>query len=39
EAGLSKTFLIPYIDHYVIKADTEAKEVYTKDAKDILEAS
>jgi 16S rRNA processing protein RimM len=39
EAGLSKTFLIPYIDRYVIKADTDAKEVYTKDAKDILEAS
>ena len=39
EAGMSKTFLIPYIDRYVIKADTDAKEVYTKDAKDILEAS
>ena len=39
EAGLSKTFLLPYIDRFVISADTEAKEVYTKDAKDILEAS
>ena len=39
EAGLSKTFLLPYIEHYVIKADTEEKIVYTKDAKDILEAS
>ncbi len=39
EAGMSKTFLIPYIDRYVIKADTDAREVYTKDAKDILEAS
>ena len=39
EAGLSKNFLVPYIDRYIIKADTEEKIVYTKDAKDILEAS
>ncbi len=39
EAGLSKTFLIPYIDRYVLNADTEEKIVYTQDAKDILEAS
>ena len=39
EAGLSKTFLIPYIDRYVLNADTEEKIVFTKDAKDILEAS
>ncbi len=39
EAGLSKNFLLPYIDRYVIKADTEEKIVYTQDAKDILEAS
>ncbi|MCW8822037.1 MAG: ribosome maturation factor RimM [Sulfurovum sp.] len=39
EAGLSKNFLLPYIDRYVIKVDTEEKIVYTKDAKDILEAS
>ena len=37
--GLSKTFLLPYIDRYVVKADVEAKLVYTKDAKDILESS
>ncbi len=37
--GLSKTFLLPYIDRYVVKADVEAKFVYTKDAKDILESS
>jgi len=37
--GLSKSFLLPYIDRYVVKADIEAKIVYTKDAKDILEAS
>jgi len=39
ETGLSKNFLLPYIDRYVIKTDTEEKIVYTKDAKDILEAS
>ncbi len=39
EAGLSKNFLLPYIERYIIKADTEEKIVYTKDAKDILEAS
>jgi len=39
EAGMSKNFLLPYIDRYVIKADIEAKKIYTKDAKDILEAS
>ncbi|MEA2047085.1 MAG: ribosome maturation factor RimM [Campylobacterota bacterium] len=37
--GLSKSFLLPYIDRYVIRADTEEKIVYSKDAKDILEAS
>ena len=37
--GLSKTFLLPYIDRYVVKADVESKFVYTKDAKDILESS
>ncbi len=39
EAGLSKNFLLPYIDRYIVKVDTEEKIVYTKDAKDILEAS
>jgi len=39
EAGLSKSFLLPYIDRYVLNADTEEKIVYTQDAKDILEAS
>ena len=37
--GFSKTFLLPYIDRYVEKSDIEAKTVYAKDAKDILEAS
>jgi len=39
KVGFSKNFLLPYIDRYVVKADVEAKLVYTKDAKDILEAS
>lgn len=39
EAGLSKNFLLPYIERYIIKTDTEEKIVYTQDAKDILEAS
>jgi len=38
-AGLSKNFLLPYIEHYVIDVDIKEKIVYTKDAKDILEAS
>jgi len=37
--GLSKTFLVPYIDRYIIKKDMEAKLIFTKDAKEILEAS
>ncbi|MEA1953535.1 MAG: ribosome maturation factor RimM [Campylobacterota bacterium] len=39
KAGFSKTFLIPYIDRYVLKADLVEKVVYMQDAKDILEAS
>ncbi len=39
KSGLSKNFLLPYIDRYVTHADIEEKTVYTKDAKDILEAS
>ena len=39
ESGAAKSFLVPYIDRYVIKADMEEKIVFVKDAKDILEAS
>ena len=39
DAGLSKHFLLPYIERYIINVDTDEKIVYTKDAKDILEAS
>ena len=35
----SKSFLLPYIDRYVLTVGLEEKIVYTKDAKDILEAS
>ncbi len=38
-SGLPKSFLVPYIDRYIIKADTNSKIILTKDAKDILEAS
>ena len=37
--GLSKSFLLPYIERYILRVDIEAKIVYSKDAKDILEAS
>lgn len=39
EQGLAKHFLLPYIDRYIASVDIDAKIVYTKDAKDILEAS
>lgn len=39
DKGFSKTFLVPYIERYVIETDIEAKTVFTKDAKEILEAS
>ena len=37
--GFSKNFLLPYIPRYVLNADTDNKKIFTKDAKDILEAS
>jgi 16S rRNA processing protein RimM len=37
--GFAKSFLIPYIDRYVIKTEVDNKVVLTKDAKEILEAS
>jgi len=39
EAGMPKQFLLPYIDRYIIEADTDAKIIRVKDAKDVLEAS
>ncbi len=35
----SQSFLLPYIERYVLTVGLEEKTVYTKDAKDILEAS
>jgi len=39
EEGFAKTFLVPYIDRYVLNTDVEAQTVFTQDAKEILEAS
>jgi len=39
EEGFSKSFLLPYIERYVLSTNIEEKKIYTKDAKDILEAS
>jgi len=39
DAGLPKQFLLPYIERYIIQSDTDAKTVYVKDARDVLEAS
>lgn len=39
EEGFATTFLVPYIERYLIKTDTEAKMVLVRDAKAILEAS
>jgi len=37
--GLPKSFLLPYIDRYILRTDIEEKKIYTQDARDILEAS
>ena len=37
--GFSKTFLVPYIERYVLETNVEKQIVLTKDAKEILEAS
>ncbi|MBD3808960.1 MAG: 16S rRNA processing protein RimM [Sulfuricurvum sp.] len=37
--GSSETFLIPYIDHYVIDSDATAKVISVKGGLDLLEAS
>ncbi len=39
EAGMPKSFLLPYIPRYIESFDTEAKEIYVIDARDVLEAS
>ena len=37
--GMATSFLIPYIDRYIVKKEMEEKKIFTQDAKDILEAS
>jgi 16S rRNA processing protein RimM len=39
KSGLPKHFLLPYISRYIDRVDIDAKKVYVKDAKDVLEAS
>ena len=39
KAEFSKTFLLPYIERYILESKTEEKTIYTQDVKDILEAS
>ena len=39
DEGYTKSFLLPYIEHYVLNADIAEKILYTQDAKGILEAS
>jgi 16S rRNA processing protein RimM len=39
DRGFSTTFLVPYIERYVLKTDVETKVVSVVDAKEILEAS
>jgi len=37
--GFATTFLVPYIDRYLLETDVEKQVVLVKDAKEILEAS
>jgi len=37
--GYSSTFLVPYIERYLLKTNIEEKKVLVQDAKEILEAS
>ena len=37
--GFATTFLVPYIERYVLETNVEKQVVLTKDAKEILEAS
>jgi len=39
EEGMPTTFLVPYIERYIVKKDMDLKTIFTKDAKEILEAS
>lgn len=37
--GLSPTFLIPYIDHFIVECDVESKTIRVEGGLDLLEAS
>jgi 16S rRNA processing protein RimM len=37
--GMAKSFLIPYLDRYILSVDVEAKKIFVKDSINILEAS
>jgi 16S rRNA processing protein RimM len=39
KGGFAKTFLVPYIDRYVLETDIETQIVSVVDAKEVLEAS
>ena len=39
EKGFSNSFLLPYLDTYILSVDIENKIILAQDAKDILEAS
>ncbi len=39
DEGYTKSFLLPYIERYLLNADVAKKILYTQDAKGILEAS
>lgn len=39
EHGFAKIFFIPYLDNFIIKVDINSKEIFTKNAKSILENS
>lgn len=38
-AGSPETFLIPYIDHFILEYDSEAKTITVRGGRDLLEAS
>ena len=39
EKGFSNSFLLPYVDTYILNVNIESKLITTQEAKDILEAS
>ena len=39
ESGAAKEFLLPYIPRYILSVESEAKKIWVKDAKEILDAS